>query len=162
MVCADRISLQCPAGAARVNSEADHLRRFLILKDCIESSYCAVDHTTSTSNSLIVVVSRNLFLLLSLCFDSPCLGQLTMSSTFITPCSLRKWARRWEATFLRRRRPALLAHSKSPRSKCFIAACIWRIDAYRTQVLICCGLPTALSRQRLNRDAFLSAAAIRL
>ena len=91
MVCADRISLQCPAGAARVNSEADHLRRFLILKDCIESSYCAVDHTTSTSNSLIVVVSRNLFLLLSLCFDSPCLGQLTMSSTFITPCSLRKW-----------------------------------------------------------------------
>src|SRR3984893_612164 len=108
MVCVDRISLQCPAGAARVNSEADHLRRFLILKDCIESSYCAVDHTTSTSNSLIVVVSRNLFLLLSLCFDSPCLSQLTMSSTFITPCSLRNGACPWEATFLRRRRPALL------------------------------------------------------
>jgi hypothetical protein len=57
---------------------------------------------------------------------------------------------------------SVIAHWKSPRSKCFIAACIWRIDAYRTQVLICCGLPTALSRQRLNRDAFLSAAAIRL
>jgi hypothetical protein len=85
-----------------------------------------------------------------------------MSSTFIDALQLAKMGLAGgEPTFLRRRRPALLRirshHGPNLFSRVYLAH--RRIS---DPGLICCGLPVALSRQRLNRDAFLSAAAIRL
>jgi hypothetical protein len=42
---------------------------------------------------------------------------------------------------------SVIAHSKPPRCKCSMAACIRRIEAYRMQVSLCCGLPMARSRR---------------
>jgi hypothetical protein len=159
MVCADRISLQNPAGAARVNSEADHLRRsktasnFAIARGRSHNKYFKFADRSGFAKLILAII-----LMLWLAMPKP----TDMSSTFIMPCSLRKWG------------SSVGGNISSPAAASDIGALeVTTVQMFYSRVYLAhrrisdpgldmLRMPTALSRQRLNRDALLSAAAIHL